>query len=166
MAARHLRNIVTAGCACLALAACSQQQDGSAKAVIAPPVPARAHDGSQDLLDAINRLRKERRRGTLAVDHRLVMAARDHSRSMAQHGFFAHRGRDGGLFSKRMARHGYPRSHSAENIAMAPDAATVFRLWHGSRGHRESMVNRKYTRVGIAREGDYWTAVFAAPDGT
>ncbi len=85
---------------------------------------------------------------------------------MVQHDYFAHRGKDGSDFSERMARYGYPSSHSAENIALAPDAATVFRLWLNSGGHKTNMLSKKYTRVGISRSGDYWTAVFAAPGGT
>ncbi len=85
---------------------------------------------------------------------------------MAEHSYFAHRGRDGSNFQVRMERHGYPLSHSAENLAKASDAPTVFQMWYDSKGHKVNMMNKKYTRIGIIRTGDYWTANFAAPAGT
>ncbi|MCP5537340.1 MAG: CAP domain-containing protein [Akkermansiaceae bacterium] len=100
------------------------------------------------------------------MDPRLVLAAKDHSDSMATHRYFAHKGLDGCHFQARMARHGYPLSHSAENLAMARDARTVFQMWWDSKGHRTNMMNKRYTRVGIARSGDYWTANYSAPDGS
>lgn len=95
-----------------------------------------------------------------------MLAAKDHSDSMAKYNYFAHKGRDGKHFHARMARHGYPLSHSSENLAMARDAQTVFQMWWDSKGHKTNMMNKKYTRVGVVRTGEYWTANYAAPDGT
>lgn len=161
----RLVTAMPAGAVCLLLTACGSSEH-SAKGVIRQPVVALPADGSRDLLVSINQARKTARRAPLTVDPRLLLAAGDHSDSMARHGSFSHRGIDGSDFSKRMARHGYPVSHSAENIAKAPNADTVFQLWFGSRGHKTNMLNKNYNRVGIARSGDYWTAVFSAPDGT
>ena len=118
------------------------------------------------MLTLINTARRKKNRPLLTLDYRLGLAAKDHSDSMAKHGYFAHRGRDGSNFQMRMKRHGYPLSHSAENLAKARDASTVFQMWSDSKGHRVNMMNKKYTRVGIVRTGDYWTANFSAPAGT
>lgn len=148
---------------CLVLASCGQD---SAKEVIPISTTASPHDGKSHLLTQINALRKKKRLPLLAVDNRLVMAAQDHSNSMAKHRYFTHRGKDGSNFQKRMARHGYPLSHAAENLAWTRNPEAVFPMWLNSKGHRTNMLNKKYTRIGIARTGDYWAAIFAAPDGT
>ena len=85
---------------------------------------------------------------------------------MSKHSYFAHKGKDGSTFSKRMTKRGYPQVSAAENIAMAPNANTVLVLWEESRGHKKNMLGKKYSRVGIARTGNYWTAIFAASDDT
>lgn len=125
-----------------------------------------ANDGSARLLELTNQARIKKRRLPLSVDTRLTRAALDHSQSMQKYGYFDHKGRDGENFQVRMLRYGYPKSHSAENIAMVHDPALVFQMWYNSRGHYKNMMNKKYTRIGIGRAGNYWTAVYAAPDGT
>lgn len=123
------------------------------------------NDGSVQLFELTNQARIKKRLPALIVDPRLTMAALDHSKSMDRYEYFAHQGRDGGNFRMRMLRHGYPHSHSAENIAMVHDPTMVFQMWNGSPGHHKNMFNKKYTRIGIGRKGNYWTAVYSAPDG-
>ena len=129
-------------------------------------VQALPDDGTPELFRLMNEARRKKRRPQLTIDPRITLAAKDHSDSMAQHNYFAHKGRDGSNFQVRMERRGYPLSHSAENLAMAQDAQRVFQMWWNSKGHKTNMMNKKYTRVGLVRTGDYWTANYAAPDGT
>lgn len=133
---------------------------------VAAPVQALPQDGTAELLRLMNEARRKKRRPQLTIDPRLILAAKDQSDSMAKHKYFAHIGRDGSNFQDRMARHGYPQSHSAENLAMAQDAQRVFQMWWDSKGHKTNMMHKKYTRVGVVRTGDYWTANYSAPDGT
>ncbi|MBT8044847.1 MAG: CAP domain-containing protein [Verrucomicrobiae bacterium] len=149
-----------------AMLVCSCGSSGSQQIRLSAPNPAMVADGTAELLRLMNEARSKNRRAILTTDPRLMLAARDHAESMAKHNYFAHRGRDGSHFQIRMQRRGYPQSHSAENLAMAGDAATVFDMWWQSKGHKTNMMNKKYTRVGIARAGNYWTANYAAPDGT
>ncbi|NWK55928.1 CAP domain-containing protein [Verrucomicrobiaceae bacterium N1E253] len=130
------------------------------------PVGTLPEDGSQQLLEHINQSRRQHKLPVLVVDPRLTRAALEHSESMLRHQYFDHRGHDGSRFQQRLLRNGYPRSHSAENIAMVHDPKLVFDMWFNSRGHYKNMMNPKYSRVGIGRAGNYWTANFAAPDGT
>ncbi len=155
-----------AGALCALACSCGSSPTSSAKLAFTEPVHLLPDNGANQLLSLINAARQGKNRPLLTPDHRLGLAAKDHSDSMAKHAYFAHRGRDGSNFQIRMARHGYPLSHSAENLAKARDAATVFQMWSDSKGHRVNMMNAKYTRVGIIRTGDYWTANFAAPAGT
>ena len=131
--------------------------------IVRPPTVQTAKD-SEYLLKLINSRRAKEGLPQLTVDERLQRAAHEHSASMARHRYFSHKGKDGSKFIHRITRHGYPRSHSGENIAMSQSAASVCRLWYQSKGHRDIMMEGEFLRVGIARVGDYWTAVFAAPD--
>lgn len=149
-----------------AIMSCSHSHTHDAKATLALPTGTLPEDGSTQLLELTNQARAAKKLPILTVDPRLTMAALDHSSSMHRYQFFDHQGRDGNNFQSRMLRHGYPRSHSAENIAMVHDPRLVFKMWHESRGHYKNMFNKKYTRIGIGRAGNYWTAVYAAPDGT
>jgi len=147
------------------LAACGSS-GSSSKETIAAPELAIARDGTRQLLTLINEARRKKRRPALQIDPRLILAARDHSGSMAEHHYFSHQGRDGQYFQTRMARRGYPQSTSGENLAISPDAVTTFNMWWESQGHRKNMMRKKFTRVGIFRTANYWTANFSAPDGT
>lgn len=120
----------------------------------------------EHLLKLTNQARAAKRLPPLSVDPRLTRAALDHSRSMSRHTYFDHVGRDGSNFQARMLRHGYPTTYCAENIAMAHDPGIVFQMWTQSQGHAKNMFNKKYARIGIGRAGNYWTAVYAAPDKT
>ena len=163
---RHIVRALFAGCLCALVCSCGSSSSSSAKQVITEPVHLRPADGTDQLLILINKARRKKHRPPLTLDYRLGLAAKDHSNSMAEHNYFAHRGRDGSNFRIRMKRHGYPPSHSAENIAKALDANTVFQMWYDSKGHKVNMMNKKYTHVGIMRTSDYWTANFSAPAGT
>lgn len=148
------------------IVSCSGPADDGAKTVLSAPAGTLPNDGSAHLLELTNQARQQKRLPILTVDPRLTLAALDHSNSMHRYRYFDHKGRDGKNFQKRMLRHNYPKSHSAENIAMVHDPTMVFQMWDKSRGHHKNMFNKKYTRIGIGRAGNYWTAVYAAPDGT
>jgi len=72
---------------------------------------------------------------------------------MHKHGYFAHIGKDGSDFQKRLLRENYPRCYSAENLAIAFS------------GHKKNLLGKKYTRVGIGIAGKYWTVNYAEPMG-
>ncbi len=164
--ALHIVRALLVGGLCALVCSCGSSPASSAKQAFAEPVHLSPDSGANQVLTLINTARRKKNRPLLTLDYRLGLAAKDHSDSMAKHGYFAHRGRDGSNFQMRMKRHGYPLSHSAENLAKARDASTVFQMWSDSKGHRVNMMNKKYTRVGIVRTGDYWTANFSAPAGT
>jgi len=135
-----------------------QQSKPSISAVTTTPPTSE----TQRLLNLINQTRAQKRALKLTFDHRLIQAAQSHSDSMLRHRDFSHEGHTGESFQARLLRHGLPRSYAAENIAQAPTAEIVFQLWLGSPPHYKNMLNKQYTRVGIARSGDYWTADFSS----
>ena len=106
----------------------------------------------------MNHSRRARDLPLLQVDSRLVASAQAHSSDMLKRQYFSHTGKGGSNVRDRMLDQGYAISSCAENIAKAPTASMVFQLWFDSKGHNKIMFNGRYTRVGIAKAGDYWTA--------
>lgn len=88
----------------------------------------------------------ERRRAgcpEVRPDRRLTAAAQAHASDMAEHGYFAHRGRDGSDFADRIRAQGHPRP-GAENLAQGQrSAAEVVAAWMDSPGHRRNILDRK-----------------------
>jgi len=101
----------------------------------------------------------------------LERAALEHSRDMAKHSLFEHRGSDSSEPAERLTRTGYRWSTVAENIAAGgADAQTVVRGWLDSPHHCTNIMGAQFSEMGVAyavdpksRAGIYWTQVFASP---
>jgi uncharacterized protein YkwD len=94
------------------------------------------------------------------IDPKLHLAARDHSKDMAEKKFFAHDSPVSGKKSPwdRAKRAG--TSANAENIFMgnsSPEAAN--RSWFLSPGHHVNMFGNS-RRGGMGRHEGYWTQMF------
>jgi len=144
---------------------------GNSSQQITPPTEAKVygaqshHAQEKELLRLMNQARRQRGRKPLVIDPRLTRAAQTHSNSMHKHGYFAHIGKDGSDFQKRLLRENYPRCYSAENLAIAFSPVHANRLWLNSPGHKKNLLGKKYTRVGIGIAGKYWTVNYAEPMG-
>lgn len=99
-------------------------------------------------------------------------AALVHSRDMAEHRYFSHKGRDGAGAAERALRAGYRWLRIGENIAAGQNSpAEVVAGWLSSPGHCANIMQPGFTEMGAAyainqgRTGErvYWTQVFAAP---
>jgi uncharacterized protein YkwD len=99
-------------------------------------------------------------------------AALVHSRDMAEHRYFSHKGRDGQGAAERALRAGYRWLRIGENIAAGQNSpAEVVAGWLSSPGHCANIMQAGFTEMGAAyainqgRTGErvYWTQVFAAP---
>jgi uncharacterized protein YkwD len=152
--------------------------------VLAAPVvlPARgdAASVSRVILDLVNAARALGRRcggkyfapaGPLALDPALTRAALEHSRDMAEHDAFDHRGHDGSTPSVRVERAGFGTHRIVgENIAagaMTPNQVTEG--WLASPAHCENIMDSRFTLIGIAYAENlhtasavFWTQDFAA----
>jgi len=95
----------------------------------------------------------------------LRCAARNHSRDMAERGFFDHTNPDGEGPGERIARTGYQPRTWGENIAFGQTSPrAVVDAWMESPGHCANVMNPAFTELGVGYEaGDYWTQVFGAP---
>ena len=152
--------------------------------VFAAPValPARgdAVSVSRVILDLVNAARAAGRRcggkyfassGPLALDPTLTKAALAHSRDMAEHDAFDHRGHDGSTPSVRVERAGFGAHRIVgENIAAgAMTPRQVTEGWLASPAHCENIMDSRFTLIGIAfaenlhtASAVFWTQDFAA----
>ncbi|MCU0780865.1 MAG: CAP domain-containing protein [Akkermansiaceae bacterium] len=97
----------------------------------------------------------------LVLDPLLCDAARDHSKDMAERGFFAHESPVAGKksFTDRAAN--FRTSASAENIFMgSSDPAAANRGWFFSPGHHKNMFSPGHRRIGLGCHGGHWTQMF------
>ena len=150
-------------------------------APLAVPDPGTAPAVSRQILSLVNAARAGGRRcgakyfapaPPLLINPTLTVAALEHSRDMAQHGKFDHRGFDGSTPTLRVQRAGYGRFHIVgENIAAgAATPMEVTQGWLSSPAHCENIMDPRFSEIGIAfavnmasAEAIYWTQDFAAP---
>ncbi|MFN8665230.1 MAG: CAP domain-containing protein [Thermomicrobiales bacterium] len=126
----------------------------------------------EKLLDLINNFRAQNGQPALVRNGKLDTAALNHSRDMANRGFFSHTSPEGGTPDQRIAAAGYSYSWWGENIyksAPGDDSAqSAFTSWVNSSGHRANMLSSNFTQIGIGRatasDGrTYWTNTFGRP---
>ena len=95
----------------------------------------------------------------------LRCAARNHSKDMAERGFFGHTNPDGDEPGERIDAAGYEPSAWGENIALGqrtPDQ--VVDGWMSSDGHCANIMRDHYTETGVGYyAGYYWTQAFGSP---
>lgn len=144
---------------------------------VEPPAPGPSDTTSgcpdtkgQRVFELVNQARAEAGLGPLKVDLRLVTAARDHARDMAEKGLTGHEGSDGSQPPERVIRAGYHFSAVGENVAAGVRTAEeVMADWMGSEHHRENILGA-YDDIGVAfldvpwsEYGTYWVQVFGSP---
>jgi len=150
-------------------------------APVSVPSAADADTVSRHILGLVNEARAGGRRcgakyfapvAPLTLNRSLTSAALAHSRDMAIHAEFDHRGHDGSTPAIRVQRAGYGKYVIVgENIAAgAMTAVEVTQGWLASPAHCENIMDGRFTQIGIAyaanlssSAGMYWTQDFAAP---
>ena len=89
----------------------------------------------------------------LARDERLERSAQIHAEDMGRRRFYAHENPSGLSPHQRMREAGYDGSTTGENIhwGVGKNAtpARIMRDWMNSPGHRENILRRSFTRVGV-----------------
>lgn len=122
------------------------------------------------VFDLVNGKREGSGLKPLIWSDEVASIVRNHSQSMAVHGFFSHRGLDGKMVSDRADRQGLTKWRSiGENIAFnrgydAPVEKAV-ELWMQSTSHRHNLLSSQWREsaigVAVAADGSYYfTQVF------
>ncbi len=140
----------------------------SPQAITLPEAPTRcasAKDRASRAHAAINGLRAQYGLRALGANRALQDASAAHLDDLLSVRRLSHIGSDGTTFDRRVKRAGYRGHPSAENLAWnQPDAATVVRNWMASPSHRDAMLMRGVTALGVAyrcspRFGHMWAMV-------
>lgn len=128
----------------------------AASPVVSQPSPSSPPPGvAAEVVKATNAVRAKHKLPPLRVVGSLTNAATGHSAFLATSGRFQHEDADGGAFSGRLIRAGYPAGTTmAENIAMTagcgPDTAKqAMALWMASAPHRANILHPKLRAVGV-----------------
>jgi uncharacterized protein YkwD len=105
------------------------------------------------VFEAINFQRVCKGSDPLAWDDRLAAAARKHCERMVALGFIGHQDPDFGYIGERLTRAGIAWLHCAENVFSEknfddPVAISVV-SWMYSPGHRQSLLDPRYTISGV-----------------
>ncbi|CAG8556127.1 203_t:CDS:2 [Funneliformis mosseae] len=115
------------------------------------------------LLCLVNRERVKVRARPLALDERLIKAAQLHTDYMALTENLTHDDIAGPL-GTRITDQGFDWWMAGENIAYGfteKESTKVMKAWMNSKGHRENILNKKFTHFGSGFKNNYWTQNFA-----
>ncbi len=97
----------------------------------------------------------------LMLDPKLCEAARDHSKDMAEKGFFAHDSPVPGKKTPWDRAKNFGTSASGENIFMGnSDPHEANMGWFYSPGHHKNMFAPGHLRIGLGCHGNHWTEMF------
>jgi uncharacterized protein YkwD len=100
----------------------------------------------------------------LRWDDRAAALAGEHSRDMVERNFFSHTNPDGKDPFDRMRQAGIGFNRAGENMVLGVETGReVYQIWLHSPGHRNNMLDCRFTRQGIGRAGDRWTQVLFRP---
>lgn len=127
-----------------------------------------------ELLARINAERRRARRQPLSLNAALDQAAQRHAEDMLARSYFAHRSPDGKTVRERARLAGYEWSAIGENLAEGQQSVDeVVEAWMRSHGHRENILDRRYTETGFGlalghdlKKGEYrilWVETFGLP---
>ena len=127
-------------------------------------IPSDAPDAEKAVLSRVNTERRKAGLPSLTWDADLARAARFHAAHMATHRYFDHdtllpgKGKVLECF-QRIGK--FSQFACAENIAWGQhNAEDVMRSWLASTGHRENILSKRATAVGIGCVGGYWVQDF------
>lgn len=97
----------------------------------------------------------------LTLDPKLCDASRDHSKDMAEKGFFAHESPVPGKKTPWDRARNFGTSASGENIyAGSTDPHAANMGWFHSPGHHKNMFGAGHKRIGLGRHDGHWTQMF------
>ena len=102
------------------------------------------------LFDAVNRERMTKGLPELGWDKNLATAAHLHAARMAQRNALSHQLPGEAPVQDRARQAGAHFSLIAENIAVAPNPATIHAAWMASPHHRDNILDPQLTVIGIA----------------
>lgn len=109
-------------------------------------------DSEMGLLDLVTQFRAQHGLPPLRPSAILMESAHQWAEFMASNDYFAHDGSYGSTHTSRAHDLGYPASAwvGANILFGQPDADKAFAAWKNSPPHRDNMLGRSYTEIGVA----------------
>jgi uncharacterized protein YkwD len=118
-------------------------------------------DTEQEIFDLTNVLRARHKLNILQWDESTAEAAFKHSMDMSESNDFSHTSKKFGDLEKRLKTAQVVYQTAGENIAANyTDGPAVVEGWLNSKGHRESLLNKNYTHLGVGVYQKYYTQNF------
>ncbi|RWR04241.1 CAP domain-containing protein [Siminovitchia fortis] len=117
----------------------------------------------QKVVELTNAERAKNGLAPLKVDVELSKVAREKSRDMSANNYFDHNSPTYGSPFDMMKKFGISYRSAGENIAQGQRTPEeVVNAWMNSSGHRENILSKDYTHIGVghAADGNYWTQQF------
>jgi uncharacterized protein YkwD len=119
----------------------------------ADTIPGSTARAKQAILCLLNQERTSRGLRAVDLNHKLSVAAKNHSRDMVKRRYFDHTSPSGSSFTARVSSAGYHYSSLGENIAWGSGSfatpRSIMRSWMNSAGHRANILRGKFREVGI-----------------
>lgn len=115
----------------------------------------------QQILSITNIIRDRFALNKVMWDEETAEVARLHSLDMFENKFFAHESPDNGNLSDRLDKGEVVFQGAGENIAAKyVDGVAAFEGWLNSKGHRDTLLNKDYTDLGVGVYRNYYTQNF------
>lgn len=102
----------------------------------------------QTLVDLVNKERAKAKLPPLKINALLMKAARDHSANMAKTGMVEHV-IDGDGPAERVEKLKYKHKGVGENLGGAFTVPQVLQVWMESKIHRETILDKEFTEIGV-----------------
>ncbi|MGE8206510.1 CAP domain-containing protein [Heyndrickxia sp. NPDC080065] len=118
---------------------------------------------AQQVINLTNNERAKNGLPALKVDTKLSGVAQKKSADMQQNHYFSHTSPTYGSPFDMMRDFGVSYKSAGENIAMGQRTAQeVVNSWMNSQGHRENILNKSFTHIGVGVEqtGYHWSQMF------
>jgi len=120
----------------------------------------------QEVVRLVNVERANKGLPALKSNSQLASVARTKSQDMRINKYFDHQSPTYGSPFEMMKKFGISYSYAGENIAQGQRSAqAVVNAWMNSTGHRENILNKNFTEIGVGldKNGYYWTQMFRRP---
>lgn len=111
----------------------------------------------------VNQERSKQGLQPLQMDWELQRTARTKACDMAQKGYFSHNSPTYGSPFDMMKQFGISYRTAGENIAQGQRTPQeVMQSWMNSQGHRENILKREFTHIGVGycEQGNHWVQMF------
>ncbi|KMY56069.1 hypothetical protein AC623_05520 [Bacillus sp. FJAT-27231] len=121
-------------------------------------------EGSEkQIVDLTNIIREKHNVGTLAWDSETAQVAKQHSKEMYEKQYFAHESPSAGDLGDRLTKAGITYQLAGENIAANyTDGPAAVEGWLNSESHREALLEKEFTFLGVGVYQKYYTQNFIA----